>query len=356
MLLVIETATEACSAALLDGDVVLAEAHEIVGRGHAERLVPIVAGLLDGRRPDAILVDCGPGSFTGVRVGLAAGQGLAIGWRVPLTGYSSLALLAAMAGGPVVAAAMQGGHGELFVQSFAGGPIAPTDALRSLAPAEAAATIAADRVVGSGAKALVAARGHGEAVDLLPRADKALRLPPPLRSLPPRPIYGRAPDAKAMSVPAITLHDGGFADLDAIVEVMEDSFDSRFGEAWTASQCAGLLPLPGVWLTLARNETGVVGFALARLVASEAELLLLAVRRGAQRRGVGRRLLDGFIADSRRRGVERLHLEVREGNHAVKLYERSGFSLVGRRRNYYCGADGRCFDALTLARIIDAND
>ena len=52
----------------------------MVGRGHAERLVPMIAELLGGRRPDAILVDCGPGSFTGVRVGLAAAHGLAIGW------------------------------------------------------------------------------------------------------------------------------------------------------------------------------------------------------------------------------------------------------------------------------------
>ena len=69
----------------------------MVGRGHAERLLPMIEELLGGRRPTAILVDCGPGSFTGVRVGLAAAHGLAIGWRVPLAGYSSLALIAAAA-------------------------------------------------------------------------------------------------------------------------------------------------------------------------------------------------------------------------------------------------------------------
>ena len=199
MLLVIETATAACSAALLDRDELVAEAHEIVGRGHAERLVPMIAELLDGRRPDSILVDCGPGSFTGVRVGLAAAQGLAIGWRAPLAGFSALSLLAAMSGAGEVAAAMQGGHGELFVQSFAGDPIAPVDDLRSLAPADAAAAIAAELVVGSGAEALVAARGHGRALDLLPRAGQAGGLPAPLRSLPPRPIYGRAPDARPLT-------------------------------------------------------------------------------------------------------------------------------------------------------------
>ena len=150
---------------------------------------------------------------------------------------------------------------------------------------------------------------------------------------------------------AVTIDAGAAADLDDVVEVMGDSFDPRFGEAWTAAQCAGLLPLPGVWLTIARENGHALGFALARRVANEAELLLLAVRRTDQRRGIGKLLLERFIAEAKSLGADRLHLEVREGNHAVKLYEEFGFGLVGRRRNYYSGADGQCFDALTLARI-----
>ena len=199
MLLVIDSATAACSAALLgpDGEV-FDERHELVGRGHAERLLPMIAELLGGRIPAAILVDCGPGSFTGVRVGIAAGQGLAIGWQVPLAGYSSLALIAAASGAAEVAVALAGGHGELFVQSYGGDPIAPLDALRSLAPAEAAAAVRAELVLGSGAGALVAARGFGRSGEALPRAADARLLPPSLRSLAPRPIYGRAPDARPM--------------------------------------------------------------------------------------------------------------------------------------------------------------
>lgn len=201
-ILIIDSVSAACSAALIDphGELV-AERHEMVGRGHAERLVPMIGELLDGRVPDAILVDCGPGSFTGLRVGLAAAQGLAIGWRVPLAGYGSLALLASMAGrsGAPVAAALQGGHGEIFVQSFAGHPLEPTDSMRSLRPEDAALQIEADLVVGSGAAPLVAARGRGNALDLLPRAAEAGRLPPGLRALPARPIYGRPPDARPMS-------------------------------------------------------------------------------------------------------------------------------------------------------------
>ncbi|HEX8579865.1 MAG TPA: tRNA (adenosine(37)-N6)-threonylcarbamoyltransferase complex dimerization subunit type 1 TsaB [Allosphingosinicella sp.] len=196
MLLAIDSATAACSAALIDGGEVLDERYELVGRGHAERLLPMIEELLAGRRPEAILVDCGPGSFTGVRVGLAAAHGLAIGWGVPLTGYSSMAAIAAATGAEGVA--LHGGHGQLFVQNFRHDPLAASDLLRSLLPEDAAFAVQAARVAGSGAEALVSARGHGEALDALPRAADARLLPEALRSLLPRPIYGRAPDAKPM--------------------------------------------------------------------------------------------------------------------------------------------------------------
>ena len=148
----------------------------------------------------------------------------------------------------------------------------------------------------------------------------------------------------------LVLEPGSSLDLDSVMSVMEASFDPAYGEAWTAPQCAGLLPMPGVWLTLARRDGEVVGFALSRLVAREAELLLLAVGADEQGRGVGRKLLESFIADSAARGAERLHLEVRDGNPAVSLYRRMHFREVGRRRNYYRGPGGNLHDALTLAR------
>jgi tRNA threonylcarbamoyl adenosine modification protein YeaZ len=199
MQLVVDTATAACSVALIDGGRLVERRHAIVGRGHAEHLMPMIEALLAGRRPDSILVDCGPGSFTGLRVGLAAAQGLAIGWGIPVTGYSSTSIVAAAADGDEVAIALQGGHGELFVQSFRKSPLAPIDALQSLTPEAAAETAGAELVVGSGAEALVSARGHGRALDILPDAADARLLPADLRNLAPRPIYGRAPDARPMA-------------------------------------------------------------------------------------------------------------------------------------------------------------
>jgi tRNA threonylcarbamoyl adenosine modification protein YeaZ len=199
MLFAIETATSACSIALFLGDRLIDERHEVVGRGHAEKLVPMIEAMLAGRRPSALLVDCGPGSFTGIRVGIAAAQGMAIGWNLPLHGYSSLALIAAAGDEPEVGVALEGGHGQLFVQSYKREPLAATDMLASLTPSAAASRITAPVVAGSGAEALIAARGYGMARPATLRASDVMRLPAELRSSPARPIYGRPPDAKPMA-------------------------------------------------------------------------------------------------------------------------------------------------------------
>jgi tRNA threonylcarbamoyl adenosine modification protein YeaZ len=197
MILAIDSASAACTAALLSADgTVLAERHEVLGRGHAERLMPMVADLLGRHVPTQILVGVGPGSFTGLRVAIAAAHGMAIGWSVPLCGFDSLALVAASAAadGPV-GVAMLGGHGEWFVAEY-DRRLQVVQPVASMTPDDAVRAIRAALVVGSAAAALVARRGSGEAVEMLPRATRALALPLALRSLDPRPAYARAPDAR----------------------------------------------------------------------------------------------------------------------------------------------------------------
>lgn len=197
MILAFDTSTAACTAALFDGSgQCIASRDEVIGRGHAERLVPMIAELLDGRSAEQILVGLGPGSFTGIRVAIAAAHGLAIGWDAEIAGMSSLALLAAAEGEREVVAAIQGGHGELFVQQFAGANLEPAGELLNLPPAAAARAIDAHLVIGSGARQLVDARGSGDAREAWPSAANALKLPQSLRNLPAKPIYARAPDAR----------------------------------------------------------------------------------------------------------------------------------------------------------------
>lgn len=197
MILAFDTSTAACTAALLDASgECIASRDEQIGRGHSERLVPMIAELLDGRTPERILVGVGPGSFTGIRVGIAAAHGLAIGWAVEVQGMSSLALLAAsIEGSEALAAAMLGGHGELFVQQFERPGGAAQTELLNLSPERAASAISTELVVGPGAAQLVNARGSGSARDAWPSAMHALKLPSESRSLPPKPVYARAPDA-----------------------------------------------------------------------------------------------------------------------------------------------------------------
>jgi tRNA threonylcarbamoyl adenosine modification protein YeaZ len=198
LILALDTSTAACTAALFAGDgTLLASADEVIGRGHAERLVPMIAELLGSHRPQRVLVGCGPGSFTGLRVGIAAAHGMAIGWGAALAGFSSLALLAAGSpGSKTVVAAVPGGHGELFLQEFSGPARAALGPLLNLPPGEAAAAVSAHQAIGPAARALVQARGWGEALEALPTASHLLRVPNELRSLSPRPIYARASDAR----------------------------------------------------------------------------------------------------------------------------------------------------------------
>jgi ribosomal-protein-alanine N-acetyltransferase len=147
---------------------------------------------------------------------------------------------------------------------------------------------------------------------------------------------------------------GTAEDLDSVMQVMKVAFPDRYGEAWTRSQCAGILPMTGVTLTLAKNSGDEsIGFSLYRTIAGESELLLLAVDPKAQRAGVGKRLLAAFIDDARANGAHRIHLEVRDGNPATQLYEAAGFAQMNRRRNYYRGSDGNQIDALTFALALD---
>ena len=197
--LAIDCATEACSVALFDQGRLIAGECRVLGRGHAEQLVPMIAALPAQGRAQQIVVALGPGSFTGLRVGLAAARALALAWGAELLGYPSLALVAAMAraerGDQPVSVCMTGGHGEWFIAGYdaAGNEVRP---LTSLTPAQVAALDLDPLIAGSQAEALVARSGRGQALALLPDARCLPLLPEHALRADCTLIYGRAPDAR----------------------------------------------------------------------------------------------------------------------------------------------------------------
>lgn len=198
-ILAIDCATEACSLALFEDEVLLSARHEILGRGHAEQLVPLIASLPDRGRASRILVSLGPGSFTGVRIGLAAARALGLAWGAQVSGYPTLALVAATARqeqNEAVSVCMAGGHGEWFVQDFdAAG--SPEGASRSV-EVEAARSLASHRVIAGNRAEQRAAQVDGShvALTISPDARFVLTVPRDLFSDDLTPIYGRQPDAR----------------------------------------------------------------------------------------------------------------------------------------------------------------
>lgn len=156
---------------------------ELPGKGRAER----------------ILVSLGPGSFTGVRIGLAAARALGLAWGAPVLGYPTLELVRARSWQPsprAVTVCMNGGHGEYFVQNFAADASAE-DEVRSLSPQDAAEAARHEVIVGNKAQALAELLGDQRTViDLLPDANYAHLLHDARITTDLTPIYGRGPDAK----------------------------------------------------------------------------------------------------------------------------------------------------------------
>lgn len=203
--LAIETASEACSIALFEGEALLAHEHRVIGRGHAEALVPMIAALSDKGRSGRILVSLGPGSFTGVRIGLATARALGFAWGAEVLGYPTLALIAAQAQvqhpGKPLTVCVNGGHGEWFVQDFAADGLPETKAL-SQTPEAARGDIHYSFAAGNRARELLEYDGTGMVtLDILPDAAAVPLLNPALLTGDLTPIYGRGADATPMAKP-----------------------------------------------------------------------------------------------------------------------------------------------------------
>jgi tRNA threonylcarbamoyladenosine biosynthesis protein TsaB len=214
--LAIDTALEACSAAVLDTALGAIVANESLPmpRGHAEALVPLIARVLDRAKLefadlDRIAVTTGPGSFTGLRVGIAAARGLALAATKPAVGLSTLAAYAA----PYIATddtlpvvvAIDARHDHVYLQVFGpGGRTLVTPRLASIRDAIRVSSTGTPRLVGTAAQMLATAWPDGERAPNIvdprraPDIDWVARLGAAAMesNSPPKPLYLRAPDAQ----------------------------------------------------------------------------------------------------------------------------------------------------------------
>lgn len=216
LILAIDTALEACSAALHNvatGETVARETIPMT-RGHAEALIPLIERLMnesgtDFNDIDAFAVTVGPGSFTGLRVGLSAARGFGLATGKPVIGVSTLATLAA----PLLAiddnipvvAAIDARHGNLYIQMFGpGGRILVSPRAMAVKDAVRAVAIGPARLTGSGATLLAEVWPAGERrpLEVLTEATpdpvwlaRLASVADPARSEP-RPLYLKEADAK----------------------------------------------------------------------------------------------------------------------------------------------------------------
>jgi tRNA threonylcarbamoyladenosine biosynthesis protein TsaB len=211
--LAFDTALAACSAALLDGARVLASRKQVMGRGQAEALMPLLRDVMaEGgcafAALDLLAVTVGPGTFTGLRTGIAAAKGLALATGKPLVGVTTLEAIAETAksstGGLPCLAVVDAHRGEVYVQLF--GPAGERTAPQALSPERAAALIADGPVTMAGSGATLVAphlRGRGVLLPVEPDPDPVAiarlagaRWSAGRQALSVEPLYLREPDAK----------------------------------------------------------------------------------------------------------------------------------------------------------------
>lgn len=386
--LAIECTTARVEIAVFAADgTVRARRFEDVGHGHTKRVTPLLAeaaleARLSVRDLRWVAAGLGPGSFTGVRVGLATARALALASGATVLGATSLASLAhatppAGVRRALVVPLVGAGRRDLYAGFFRvdsrgavhllAAPRVGTPAQVLAAADEAAAILPGARTwfVGPGAArerealererpgSTLPALGH-EGLSALHLAHAARLGLGPAAGLPAAGeewelVYVRSAQAeekvrhKANAAVPVTLRPFEAGDVDAAAEIER----VVFSDPWPPSFFRGELGTPGTWARVAEREGAMAGYSLAWLADGHGHLGNLAVVPAQRRRGVARVLLADLFAEAERRAVREITLEVRVSNAGAQaLYREHGFRLAGLRRGYYRDTGE---DALVLA-------
>jgi tRNA threonylcarbamoyladenosine biosynthesis protein TsaB len=372
-LLGIDTALNACSVAVVDGDEVLARVTSAGGKGNAERLLP----LLEQARLEAgielaqlggIAATIGPGSFTGIRTALATARALGLALKIPVWGITTTETLSAAAAQPGLAtvAVIDAKRDELYIQCYSADGAALTEPqLLNIADAAGILPAGPAVLVGSGSELLkeAAQRDDLRLSSVSPDPDPVLvaRIAAgrPRPTVSPSPLYIRPPDAKLPSASGATatsklplnIQPCGSEAAGVLAALHAEAFAGQSEELWTEKSLRELLAMPGALALLAMQGGEPVGFILLRQAADEAEIITLAVQPQQRRLGVARRLLTVGLAKITGRGAQQCFLEVADTNVAARgLYASAGFVEVGRRPGYYRDATGGQRDAILMRK------
>jgi tRNA threonylcarbamoyl adenosine modification protein YeaZ/ribosomal-protein-alanine acetyltransferase len=354
-ILALDTCLGSCSVALYDAGLqtVLAARRELMQRGQAEVLAPMVEAVMaEAGRTMAdltrIAVTKGPGSFTGVRIGLSLAQGLGIGLNIPIVGVDTMRATAAPVLGneAVTVVHWAGATGLNYVQHFDADGEAQSVMLL-LRPDETPVPDS-QLVIGTGAASL--SNGLRRSALDLPDAAAFVKMASTMGvGALPRPLYLRDADARPQVQTAFsqTIHEevGG-----AAADLLSALYATSFYHAWSAADISSMLATPGSIALLARSGEVPVGFILARAIAGEAEILTICTQPKARRQGVGHGLLESLFLHLRKGEVKSVFLEVAADNTtAIALYETTGFMRSGLRKGYYQRRSRTC-DALLMRR------
>ena len=323
LVLAIDTCLARCAVCLFDSakNSALAEDHQDMERGHAEALAPMVKRALAIAQKhmkdlDRIAVTTGPGTFTGLRIGLSFARALSLARSIPAIGLDTL-------------------HAFRLC----------TDEKRALVLSAGQSNFA------------YLLRPGSDDIELVPILE--LENQPPLTGFPdlkrlaswasvqpaptamPEPVYIREPDAKVQVIVRQVNKDAA--------EALSSIHHAAFSSGWSHVEIAEMLCIAGTQGLIAEIASEPVGMALIRTLAEQAEILTIATIPTRQRTGIGAKLLNQAIAAARGLGARTLFLEVAHSNTvALNLYAKAGLTETGRRKGYYSNGD----DAIVMSRSL----